>query len=588
MIAGDQAMMYAKFVAAGLLGGSVVAASGQAQFNSEYAAWGNNDFSQCVVPTSIPLVSVAAGNLHSLGLTADALVVAWGSSAFGQCNVPADLTDAVQIAAGGWYQTYDQRGHSMALLRSGTVRAWGNNDYGQCDVPSGLSGVVQIVCGWAHSAARTADGSVVVWGAGSVYQGDPNWGQRKIPTDLGAVSTIDTKGCHMMALDANGAVRCWGRNENGQCNVPEKLGTVREIAAGSDHSVVLLDNGVVRCWGFNHSGQCNVPKGLPPARSVAASLYGTLAVLQDGSVVSWGLLAQPPEQLTPSERVVAGGYHAIAVSPRDCNSNGIADSMELLTDRAFDMDGDGLLDACDGGQSLPVIADITITQGSGSPVLPWPVCAAWDARTQVPEHLWDLWVSRVGHGGPWLNRAGIPAGNPFALKATLQEGVNTFYTRMELGLCDDALFSVNLWLDGSQQPLLSATNGTPISPFSGTIPDLMPGPGIPAAGAIATRVGPWTIRIAEFGVASSTDQVGPVTFEPSGAPDLQTRLVVEVLAACGGDVSRNGIVDGVDLAAVLGAWGTDGKGQFACDIDRSGIVDGADLAQVLNSWGPCP
>jgi hypothetical protein len=57
---------------------------------------------------------------------------------------------------------------------------------------------------------------------------------------------------------------------------------------------------------------------------------------------------------------------------------------------------------------------------------------------------------------------------------------------------------------------------------------------------------------------------------------------------CPADVTRNGVVDGVDLAAILGAWGTDGQNQYDCDIDNDGIVSGTDLAFVLGGWGPCP
>jgi hypothetical protein len=57
---------------------------------------------------------------------------------------------------------------------------------------------------------------------------------------------------------------------------------------------------------------------------------------------------------------------------------------------------------------------------------------------------------------------------------------------------------------------------------------------------------------------------------------------------CEGDVSGNGVVDGVDLAAVLGAWGSSGKGEFSTDTNGDGVVDGADLATVLSGWGPCP
>jgi hypothetical protein len=59
-------------------------------------------------------------------------------------------------------------------------------------------------------------------------------------------------------------------------------------------------------------------------------------------------------------------------------------------------------------------------------------------------------------------------------------------------------------------------------------------------------------------------------------------------SCCPGDITGNGTVNGLDLAAILAAWGTDGQGKFDCDVDNDGIVNGADLATVLSAWGPCP
>ena len=57
---------------------------------------------------------------------------------------------------------------------------------------------------------------------------------------------------------------------------------------------------------------------------------------------------------------------------------------------------------------------------------------------------------------------------------------------------------------------------------------------------------------------------------------------------CPGDISGNHKVDGVDLAALLGTWGTNGQGEYDCDIDNDGIVGGPDLTIILGGWGPCP
>lgn len=58
---------------------------------------------------------------------------------------------------------------------------------------------------------------------------------------------------------------------------------------------------------------------------------------------------------------------------------------------------------------------------------------------------------------------------------------------------------------------------------------------------------------------------------------------------CIGDITRNGTVDGVDLALILATWGTSGEqGSVQCDLDGDGVVGGSDLALVLSDWGACP
>jgi len=49
-----------------------------------------------------------------------------------------------------------------------------------------------------------------------------------------------------------------------------------------------------------------------------------------------------------------------------------------------------------------------------------------------------------------------------------------------------------------------------------------------------------------------------------------------------GDIDGDGVVNGVDLAILLGAWGA--CGQCAADFNGDGVVDGADLATLLGVW----
>jgi hypothetical protein len=57
---------------------------------------------------------------------------------------------------------------------------------------------------------------------------------------------------------------------------------------------------------------------------------------------------------------------------------------------------------------------------------------------------------------------------------------------------------------------------------------------------------------------------------------------------CAGDVSGDGVVNGIDLGVMLSSWGPCVAGScVTADLDGSGIVDGADLGVLLGSWGSC-
>lgn len=97
--------------------------------------------------------------------------------------------------------------------------------------------------------------------------------------------------------------------------------------------------------------------------------------------------------------------------------------------------------------------------------------------------------------------------------------------------------------------------------------------------------------------------IGPITVTtatPSGDPDsifvslhnvdfkeCCTEELPFIVPDCGsgsivGDLNGDGVVDGTDLAILLGAWGTSGPG----DLNGDGVVDGADLAILLGAWTP--
>ncbi|MDA1008206.1 MAG: dockerin type I repeat-containing protein [Planctomycetota bacterium] len=73
-------------------------------------------------------------------------------------------------------------------------------------------------------------------------------------------------------------------------------------------------------------------------------------------------------------------------------------------------------------------------------------------------------------------------------------------------------------------------------------------------------------------------QPGETTLTVSGTTSL---VATGVPTSAPGDVDGDGLVNGQDLAALLGAWGTS---FILADFDQDGTVGGGDLAALLANW----
>ena len=240
------------------------------------------------IPTQVnglnDVVSIAAGDSHSLALKSDGTVWAWGYNYYGQLgdgttvnSVKAiqvtELSDVIAISAGAYY--------SLALKSDGTVWAWGNNNYGQLGDGTttnkttpvqvkDLIGVATIIAGGSHTIVLKSDGTVWAWGYNNSGQfGDGTTTSKNIPVqlkDLIDVTTITTGGHHTIALKSDGTVWAWGNNDFGQLGdgtsnrsyKPIKVNNLFEvasIAAGNSSNLALKCDGTVWVWGNNYYGQ---------------------------------------------------------------------------------------------------------------------------------------------------------------------------------------------------------------------------------------------------------------------------------------------------------------------------------------------
>ena len=319
------------------------------------------------------VVAIATGGYHALALRADGTVLGWGMNAAGQVNYGASGADVlipsplikslpgvISVAAGEY--------HSLVLMNDGTVQAFGSDTYGQSGVvqtahynselnylamaitlpqlnknvfggqlttsqlnPQYLDKSVitgsaniypQVVAGLSrvgllvnqHTMMAKTDGSVWSFGYNVYGQiGDGSSVNRALPTDVNSVRNIVSTyagGAHSVVVKNDGTVWAWGQNEMGQVGdgttinrsmpvMVTNLSGVLSLAAGERHSLALKTTGQVYGWGANDRGQLGdgltnntaVPvavTGLTNISSISAGVVHSLALRQDGTVWGWG------------------------------------------------------------------------------------------------------------------------------------------------------------------------------------------------------------------------------------------------------------------------------------------------------------
>lgn len=269
-----------------------------------------------------PFQAIAAGGSHSLATKTDGTVWAWGNNADGQLGVadysvasqcgnalcfgnpqPLTLSNVVSVAAG--------ERHSLALSRLGQVFAWGANSAGQTTgarltqntplVVDALNNVMAIAAGADHSLALDKSGVVFAWGGnGNGQLGDGTTANRNTPQAIVHSSffvAIAAGNSFSAALDSNGVLWTWGRNSEGQLGlgstqdmlVPtkSKLPTALALAAGNGYMVGMIQDSTLCSWGANPFGQLG--DGTVSSRTSPKPVPGTqnMALREAEQIFAW-------------------------------------------------------------------------------------------------------------------------------------------------------------------------------------------------------------------------------------------------------------------------------------------------------------
>jgi len=221
------------------------------------------------------IVSVSAGEDHSMALDANGLVYTWGQNSYDKDGISKGRLGA---------------GNTTADSNNLPVKVHGVNNTGY------LENIVAVSAGWNHCMAMedynlfdpNYKGRVYTWGWGgsTSYSAGGRLGNgsttnqptpvrvkagEQDPNDLEGIIAIAAGEGHSMFLTAGGQVLCTGDNTSGQLGnnttttstVPVKvlgrdgvgyLNDIVAISAGAWHSLALDRNGTVWAWGRNNTG----------------------------------------------------------------------------------------------------------------------------------------------------------------------------------------------------------------------------------------------------------------------------------------------------------------------------------------------
>lgn len=275
-----------------------------------------------------PVMRIATGGQHVIGLAADGSAYGWGWGGSGQFGntVNSLVIDPISIAQGSTWTTISAAPANTALIRSdGALFMAGDNNSGQIGdgtttqrnafvpVSAGTTWTA-VSIGTYHTLALRGDGSLWSWGNNNYGQlgygttGGTNYAPARVGTANDWVD-VDAGQWFSLALKADGTLWAWGYNGAGQLGLNDtaQRTSPTQVAVGSTFKSIEAACNQTRSyaiksddtlWGWGSGGvgdgtnnQRNAPVQIAPGttfREVASEYQHALAVATDGSLWSWG------------------------------------------------------------------------------------------------------------------------------------------------------------------------------------------------------------------------------------------------------------------------------------------------------------
>ncbi len=309
------------------------------------------------------VVAVAAGSNHSLALCSTGKVVTWGANGSGQLgngsstnsSIPVAVNTAGVLAGRTVISMTAGDAHSLARCSDGTLVAWGSNAREQLGNvmkpsmeasstvpvavavnppslgPTAIAGkyVTAAAAGYQSSVALCSDGSLAAWGDNSAGQ-----------FGIGYFPSATTEWYAPEAVDRTASAGALA-NKNAIA-----------LAAGKHFTLALCSDGTVAAWGNNQSGELG--NGTTTSTTLSEN-RGTLIVAQPSVAVSTASLAKG-EFFTAITCGSANSTHALAIVAGPAGALAITETTATLS---------GTVNA-DGGSGLAVTFEYGTTLAYGT------------------------------------------------------------------------------------------------------------------------------------------------------------------------------------------------------------------------------
>ena len=191
---------------------------------------------------------VSVGNAFVLAIKTDGTLWAWGTGGAGRLGNGAttgNISTPVTTFAGGtdWKQVSSGTNHTAAVKTDGTLWVWGNGSVGQLGINdtinistpvttfAGGTDWKQVSSGTNHTAAVKTDGTLWTWGTGTNGRlGNASTTDRSTPVTTFAGGTnwkqVSVGNAFVLAIKTDGTLWTWGAGSFGRLGNGATTGTI--------------------------------------------------------------------------------------------------------------------------------------------------------------------------------------------------------------------------------------------------------------------------------------------------------------------------------------------------------------------------